>query len=193
MNAKKLRQYGLIIELSKTAAGDAKLPMLLAELCTVDFVSAFEMWEYMLAQYQSQLNDASICANIEDKPFGMFMRISETKARQMLCDSQPLQKLVYGTTATAAAGNNLAFVVNLILSNKLDEADEMLRCLKNNPNIDFNEKMRVVIDNLFATYCTRNAVKVPVFNKKQVKMLTSHIEKVRGPNKALLTQRLKEL
>ena len=193
MNAKKIREYSLIVETAAGGADNPKLPTLLAELCAVDFTTSFEMWEFMLMQNQEQLSDANTCANIEEKPFGMFVRVSETKTRQLLCESLPLQKLVYGTCASAAASHNLVFLVNLILSNKLDNADECLRCMKSNASIDFNEKMRVVVDSVFSTYCARNNVKVPVLNKKQVKLLLSHVEKVRGPNKALLTQRLKEL
>jgi hypothetical protein len=193
MNAKKIREYNLIIEIATLAPDDCKLPTLLAELCAIDFTTSFEMWEFMLMQNQAQLSDAKVCANIEEKPFGMFVRISETKTRQLLCESLPLQKLVYGMCATSGASHNLAFLVNLVLSNKLDNADECLRCMKSNTSIDFNEKMRVVVDSIFSTYCARNNVKVPVLNKKQVKLLLSHVEKVRGPNKALLTQRLKEL
>ena len=193
MNAKKIREYNLIIETAAADAGDAKLPTLLAELCAIDFTTAFEMWEYMLMQNQAQLSDTKVCANIEEKPFGMFLRVSETKTRQLFCESLPLQKLVYGVCATSGTSHNLAFLVNLILSNKLDNADECLRCMKSNGSVDFSEKMRVVVDGVFSTYCARNNVKVPVLNKKQVKLLLSHVEKVRGPNKALLTQRLKEL
>ena len=193
MNAKKTRQYNLIIEIAATDAADAKLPTLLAELCATDFTTAFEMWEFMLAQSQAQLGDAEVCVNIEEKPFSMFLRISETKTRQLFCESLPLQKLVYGNCATGGTSHNLGFLVNLVLSNKLDNADECLRCLKSNSAVDFNEKMRIVVDSVFSTYCARNNVKVPVLNKKQVKLLLSYVEKVRGPNKALLTQRLKEL
>ena len=204
MNAKKIREYNLIIEIAATGADNPKLPTLLAELCAIDFTTSFEMWEFMLMQCngtsaqalmhnQAQLGDAKVCANIEEKPFGMFLRVSETKTRQLLCESLPLQKLIYGVCATSGTSHNLAFLVNLVLSNKLDDADECLRCMKSNASIDFNEQMRVVIDSVFGIYCARNNVKVPVLNKKQVKLLLSHVEKVRGPNKALLTQRLKEL
>jgi len=193
MNAKKIREYSLITEIAASGADNPKLPTLLAELCAVDFTTSFEMWEFMLMRNQEQLGDVKTCANIEEKPFGMFVRVSETKTRQLLCESLPLQKLVYGTCASSGTSHNLAFLVNLILSNKLDDADEALRCMKSNTSIDFNEKMRVVVDSVFGTYCARNNVKVPALNKKQVKLLLSHVEKVRGPNKALLTQRLKEL
>ena len=147
----------------------------------------------MLAAHQSRLDDRAVCVNLEEKPFGMFVRISETKTRQLFIDSLPLFKLVYQQCASAVTGANLEFLVNLILSAKFDAADEALRCIRANASGDFGDRMRILVDAVFITYCSKHNVKVPILNRKQVHLLLSHIEKVKGPNKTLLMQRIKEI
>ena len=193
MNSKTARKYNLIIEINELTPENSQLPVLLAELCAIDFQTAFEMWEFMLGKHQNSLTHEQICANIEEKPFGMFMRISETKTKQLLVDSLPLMKLIYGTCASSATGTNLAFLVNLILGAKIEIADEILRCVRTNPTPDSAERMRLIVDTIFGAYCAKYGVKVPVVTKKQEKLLLGHIEKITGPNKKLLTQRIKEI
>jgi len=190
MNSKQVRKYELIIAIAAMQSSDTAIPTSLAELCAIDFETAFEMWEFILARHTPPTTSPE---NIITKPFTMFLRISEMKTRQLFCESLPLQKLVYGTTAAGEREPCISFLTNLILGGKIEIADECLTKLRTNPQINFNETMRIIVDDIFKTYCARHNVKVPVINRKQKMLLLSHIEKVRGPNKALLTQRLKEL
>lgn len=193
MNAKTIRKYNLIIEIASYDAAHPKLASSFAELCSIDFQAAFEMWELTLTKFSEQLADVQICANLDEKLFAMFNRISETKTRTLFIESLPLNKLIYAQSVAAATGTNLAFLANLILSNKLDSAEEILRCLRANTTGDYGERMRMVVDEIFKIYCTKNNVKVPSLNKKQSTLLLAYIEKIKGPNKKLLTQRIKEL
>ena len=185
MNSKQIRKYELIVRLATIEPKDLNLPALLSELCSIDFQTAFDMWEFILAQGST--------VDLVRVPFTMFLGVSETKTRQLFCESLPLQKLVYGTTQAATDEPAHSFLVNLILSNKLDTADECLAKLRTNPAIDINIYMRTIVDSVFNIYCARNNVRVPVLNKKQKTILLEHVSKIKGPNKALLTQRLKEL
>ena len=193
VNIKAVRKYGLIISISTTSADNPQIAVQLAELCAIDFQTAFEMWEFMLAENQQRLGDSAVCVNLEEKPFGMFNRISESRTRQMLTESLPLIRLIYGQSLSSVAGTNLIFLINLILSGKLDSADEILRCIKLNTTGKFSDRMRTIVDSLFREYCIRNSVKVPVLSRKQSALLLGYVDKVTGPNKKLLTQRIKEV
>jgi len=193
MNAKTTRKYELITQIAGLGASDAAFPALLAELCSIDYQTAFEMWEFMLSKHSASLSDKAVCNRMEVLPFTMFLRISETKMRTLFTESLPLQKLIYGICATAGAGNNLAFLTSLISASKIDTADECLQKLRGNSNVDFNELMLTIVNDVFAAYCAKNNVRVPVLNKKQKTLLLDYIGKIKGSNKALLTQRLKEL
>ena len=175
MTSKEYKKYELVAEIVNSPA-DQSVAVKLGELCAIDFTTAFEMWEFSLAKHEGKNIDI-------EKTFAMFLRISEAKTRQLFIESAPLQKLVYG--ASELNGVLLEFLVNLILSNKPEHADESLRAAR--------EHLREIVDAVFATYCARNGVKVPVLSKKQKELLLSHVDKIKGPNRALLMQRLKEL
>ena len=179
MNQKTARKYELI---SKIANGEENVLQDLKELCEIDFQTAFEMWEFAISRDQ----------NIVVAGLGLFQSVSETKTRILFIESLPLQKLVY-SSAEAADAKIINYLVNLILTNKLEVAGECLARLKTNTNIDFNELLRTIIDTAFKTYCKKNDVKVPSFNKKQKMLFVEYITKIKGPNKALLLQRIREL
>jgi len=179
MNQKTMRKYELI---SKIADGEEGVLQNLRELAETDFQASFEMWEYALSRGQ----------DIVLQGFDLFQSISETKTRTMFCESTPLQKLIY-SSASVQDPKLLDYLVNLILLNKLEPAGECLARLRTNTNIDFNDFLRTIIDMAFKTYCKRNDVRVPSFNKKQKTLFVEYITKIRGPNKALLLQRIREL
>jgi hypothetical protein len=188
-----MQKYQLIADIAAADAANADLSAMLSELCATDFQTAFEVWEFVLAKHQRLLDNATICENTETKIFGLFTRVSETKTRQLLCESMPLIRLIYGCCATAGTYHNLNFLVNHVLGNKLDIAGECFLKLRSNPNIKYAEVMRKIIDDIFAANCARNSVKVPIFNRKQKALMLEYVEKIKGPNKALLVQRIKEL
>lgn len=195
MNTKGYRKYQLINVLSGMQASDGEAVNMLNELAGIDFTTAFEMWEYVLSLHQPLLAQPEIANNLEQKVFEMFMGVSETKTRAMFIESLPLIRLVYGNCATAGTGINLHFIVNLILSPKVEHADEMLRAMKSNTSagFDYGDTMRRIVDLTFTTYCTREDVKKASLNRKQSALLLEYVGKIKGPNKMLLTQRIKEL
>ena len=195
MNTKGYRKYQIINELSKTNPSDRAVVDMLSELANIDFTTAFEMWEYVLSLHQSELSRAEIAENLEDRVFEMFTGVSETKTRALLVESLPLIKLVYGNAVTAGTGVNLTFVVNLILSSKVESAEEILRAMKSNSakGFDYGDTMRRIVDLTFTTYCAREDVKKASLNRKQSALLLEYVGKIKGPNKMLLTQRIKEL
>jgi len=178
MNSKTVRKYELIVGI----AGGEDALCKIQELCAIDFQTAFEMWEFALMRGRE----------IVESGLTFFNSTSETRTRQLFCESIPLQKLVY-SSSEAARPRVIEYLANLILINKLDTADECLNRLRTNTHLDFNEILRVVIDATFALYCQRNNTRVPVFNKKQKTLMQDHVNKMRGPNKALLLQRIKEI
>ncbi|MCL2851156.1 MAG: hypothetical protein FWE01_02220 [Firmicutes bacterium] len=195
MNAKELKKYELIVKVGATEIQDENLASYLAELAVVDYQTAFEMWEYLLTTHVSRLSDVVISHNIETKVFEVMQRISDAKLRQLLGSNPTILKLVYSSCATAGVGGNLAYLSSLVLASKIDAADEILKLLaanKNN-NMDFGDRMKLLIDDVFNTYCSKNNTKVPNLNRKQIMLLLEHTLKVKGANKTLLTQRIKEL
>jgi hypothetical protein len=193
MNAKDIKKYNLITTIAATKPDSMEIADMFTELAGIDFAVAFEVWEYMLNLHQKDLSDVIVAANLEGRIFNILNVISESKTKQLLVDSLPLNRLIYTCCATAAGGTNLQFVANLVLANKLDAADEILKNVRANTNIDFGDGMKAIIDAVFSTYCAKNNAKKCELSRKQVALLQSYVDKIKGPNKSLLTQRLKEI
>ena len=195
MNAKDVKKYTLITAIANAAPTDAQAAGWFEELAAIDYTTAFEVWEFKLGLFapNGRLENGEVCKTLDEKVFAGLLKASETKFRQLFCDSLPLIKLIYQNCMTSCSGSNLTFLINLILSNKLDAADEALRCTRNNETGDFGDRMRAVVDGVLSTYCAKNGVKKAELNKKQSTMLLDHIEKIKGANKAILRQRIKEL
>jgi hypothetical protein len=177
MNQKTQRKYELI---RRIGGSDSDTLTCLTEICDIDYQTGFEMWEYALG----------LGKDVVAGGFDIFLK-SETKFRQLFCESLPLQKLVY-TSKQCICPQSLNFLASLIIANKIDDAKECLAKMTQSGN-DFGDALKLVLETTFAQYCKKNNVKVPVFNKKQKELFKTFIEKVKGPNKALLTQRIKEI
>ena len=195
MTPKEYKRYSLIGAILNSAPGDDGLFNLFSELAAIDFTTAFEVWECALNGHQGALADRKIAGNLESKIFTLFNTLSETKTRQLFTESAPLNKLVYSFCATSCVGTNLQLLVNLILSAKIEAADQILACVKANAlgSFDYGDAMLRVVDTVFATYCAEKGVKKCELNRKQSALLLQYVAKIKGPNKSLLTQRIKEL
>jgi len=193
MTSKDIRKYTLISILVNSKPSSAELPNQIAELAQIDFATAFEVWEFVLHFSGKDLLKLETAQNIESKVFANFAALSETKTKQLLASSDPLLRLIYGACATTCTGMNLTMLISLILSAKLDAADVALAAVRSNPTGDFGERMRIIVDLVFKTYCEIKGVKKCELTRKQSALLLNYISKIKGPNKMLLTQRIKEL
>lgn len=193
MNQKQTKQYNLIENIFKVPFGSALAPKLFGELAAINFEISADMWEYVLSQNSNALSNTQNAVLMAEEILDIFTKQSFQKTNNYVCDSLPLIKLIFGQSSVAGTGSTLNLVANIVLANKVEIAETMLSSLRNNSNIDFNEIMKNVVEKVFENYCAKNAVKKPELNRKQKTLLLGFIDKMRGPNKALLQQRIKEL
>ena len=195
MNAKELKKYELVIRIGNTLPEDGKIIDLFSELAGVDFTAAVEVWTYMLNTYASELSQWNLAQNLEGNIFSLLSSKSDAKLKQMLGDSPTLGRLIYSSSATSCVGGNLAYLTGLILGSKIEQASSVLQMVaaNKNTNMEFGERMKLVLDDVFTTYCAKNSAKVPSLNRKQTMLLLEYALKIKGANKNLLVQRIKEL
>lgn len=181
MNNKDLRKYDLLVAIGNQGGAAA-----LQELAGLDFNTAVEMWEYKLTKDLNAFNGTDIFAILAD--------ISESKLRAILLSNSALIKLLYGQSAESCTGANLQFLASLIVASKINEAEEILKQVKNNPTGDFAVRMNAVVDAVFTLSMGKTGTKKATLNHKQTILLFDFVSKMKsGTTKNLLTQRLKEL
>ncbi len=181
MNNKELRKYELIINVANTNNLDA-----LRELAGIDFATAVDVWEYKLNADTNSFSGSDV--------FAMLEKVSESKLKASILSSALLSKLVYGVSPESCTGANLVFVASLIVGSKINEAEELLRVIKNNQTGDFAERMKAIVDKVFELSMGKTGTKKATLNHKQTILLFDFVSKMKsGATKNLLTQRLKEL
>ncbi|MCL2846265.1 MAG: hypothetical protein FWE38_01090 [Firmicutes bacterium] len=193
MNAKELKKYDLIIQIGNALPEESGLVGLFTELANNDFQTAVEMWEYKMTMHVTELSHMATAKNLESAVWDALANKSDARLKQLLADSAPLQKLIYTNSATVATGANLTYLTQLILASKIEPASEILRLVAANKNVDFGDSFKIILDDVFKTYCQKSGTAVPSLNRKQTMMLLEFALKIKGPNKNLLVQRIKEL
>lgn len=195
MNAKELKRYELIITLGEGSIGGPDFFGKFEELIKNDYTTAFEVWEYLLTTNIDRLSDPAFSQVLEGQMFTALYGASESKFRQLIAGNSALLKLIYISSATAGSGLNLGYLTSLVLTSKIDAADEILKLVASNKNTntDYGSRMQAIIDDVFDTYCSKNNTKVPNLNRKQTMLLLEYALKIKGANKNLLVQRIKEL
>ena len=181
MNNKEIRKYDLAMQIGNQGGALA-----LKELATIDFNVAVDMWEYKMIK--------DINAFVGEDIFEMLESVSESKLRAAVLSNPALQKLIYGASEDSCTGANLRFLASLIVTSKINEAEDILKMVKNNSTGDFSERMRAVVDAVFALSMGKTGTKKATLNHKQTILLFDFVSKMKtGTTKNLLTQRLKEL
>jgi len=174
------RKYELLVEI---ASGENASMQNLGELCAIDFDTAFETYEYAILRGNTEI----ISSGLE-----LFLKQSEMKTKSLFYDNAQLQKLIF-TSAKVMDKVVMNFLAGLVNSNKLDTAGECMTKMRGTTAVDFGDAMRYLVDCVFAQSCAKNGTHIPTLNTKQKALLCDHIEKIKGPNRALLLQRMKEI
>ena len=181
MNNKDIRKYDLVIEVGNQSGAVA-----LKELATLDFNMAIDLWEYKMIKDINAFAGADI--------FNILESVSESKLRAAILGNPALLKLIYGASEESCTGANLQFLASLVVTSKINEAEDILKMVKNNPTGDFAERMHAVVDAVFALSMGKTGTKKATLNHKQTILLFDFVSKMKtGTTKNLLTQRLKEL
>lgn len=181
MNNKEIRKYDLMVQIGNQGGALA-----LKELATIDFTMAIDLWEYKLIK--------DINAFAGEDIFNILESVSESKLRAAVLGNPALLKLIYGSSEDSCTGANLQFLASLIVASKINEAEDILKMVKNNPTGDFAERMHAIVDSVFALSMGKTGTKKATLNHKQTILLFDFVSKMKtGTTKNLLTQRLKEL
>ena len=192
MNSKELRKYALVLEIGKSAATDGRVVSLFEELARNDFQTAVEMWEYMLTTYSAHLSSPDVAEILEGKVFETFSNVSDARLKSTLGNNPQLLKLIY-SSVTAGSGGNLAYITSLVMGGKIDAAGEILKLVSLNKTPDYNTRMQAIVDDVFEAGCRKSGTRVPSLNRKQTMLLLEYALKMKGPQKNIMSQRIKEL
>jgi len=192
MTSKELRKFSLIVEIGNCAPTYEGIITLFEELARNDFQTAIDMWEFTLTTYAPQLSRPEVAQLLETRLFDVFANVSDARLKAALGLNPQLVKIIY-SSVTAATLGNLAYITNLVMGGKVDAAGEILKLVSLNKTPDFNTRMQAIVDDVFEAGCRKSGTRVPTLNRKQTMLLLEYALKMKGPQRNVMSQRIKEL
>ena len=196
MNAKQIKRYEILSEffnsdMMKAAAVDKYFGAMLK----LDYSFAEELWEFMLIRNDADLKNSVFATLYVDRIFGMFLKSNAPKAQKTLIDNAVIARAVFGFSPTADNGELFTIPINLLVANKVDVVDGIFKNVMKNELMkrSFGQYMLEFLDKFFIEMMKKNAQRKVELNRKQSTMLMSYAQKVKGDEKAMLVQRIKEI
>lgn len=196
MNAKIIKHYELLDEffradMLKPAAVDKYFGALLK----LDYLFAEELWEYMLIRNDADLKNPKFAELYVDLAIKLFIESNESRTVKTLTDKPVIQRAVFGFSPTADSGVLFDIPVELLAANKVDTVDAMLKNVMKNEMMksSFGKYMIGFLDKFFIEMMKKNAQHRVELNRKQSAFLMNLVQKVKGDERAMLVQRVKEV
>lgn len=196
MNAKQVKHYELLSEFFRSDfLKSPAVDKYFGELLKLDYAFAVDLWEYMLIR-----NDADLCYNTIsslyiDEVFGLFLKANEQKALKTVVERPVIERAVFGFSPEVAKGPLFDLPVSLLAANKVDVVDGVLKLVLKNAvlPVSFGAYMIEFLDKFFIEMMKKDAQRRVKLNSKQSSLLLSYVQKVKGDEKAMLVQRVKEV
>lgn len=195
MNLKQLKFMQMFAELIKNAkiSSAESMQTYFTPVLNFDLSLAQDLWEYLIIT-----NDATIAKNkiigevIGENIFAMFFSKSPAKTIKIIYDVAAVKKVVYQYNPKACTGENMNILTDALMSLKLDEGEDILKCLMKNSYIEFGASLKTLLERIFIETLKRNPTKKIEINKKLSTLLLSYIAKIKTDERALLEQRIRE-
>lgn len=196
MNTKQIKHYEILSEFF--ASDFLKKPAVdkyFGALLKVDYSYAEDLWEYMLIRNESGLNTSAIGTLYLDNIFALFLDAAGARAIKTVVDRAVITRAVFTYSPTADGGELFDISVNLLLSNKVAAVDGIFKCLIKNTAMkpSFGEYMIKFLDRYFIELMKKSAQHRVELGRKQSELLMIYAQKVRGDERAMLVQRIKEV
>lgn len=196
MVAKQVKHYEILSEffnsdMLKAAAVDKYFGALLK----LDFTLAEDLWEFMLIRNDADLKNNAFASLYVDRVFKLFFAENAQRASKTVVDRAVICRAVFAFSPTADEGELFELAVSLLVSNKTETVDGLFKHLSKNEAMksSFGAYMVKFLDRFFIEMTKKNASRKVELNRKQSTLLMSYVQKVKGDEKPLLVQRIKEV
>ncbi|MCH5162460.1 MAG: hypothetical protein J1G38_03100 [Clostridiales bacterium] len=196
MNAKQVKFYEIVSgffgsDIFKAAVVDKYF----GDLLKLDYTLAEDLWEYMLIRNDSDLKNSAVTALYIDRLYNMFYAANAQRALKTVIDRPVILRAVFKFSPAADDGELFMLPVNLLVSNKIDAADSILKQVSSNDAMkpSFGQYMIKFLDRLFIEMTKKDAQRRVKLSNKQSQLLFSTVQKVKGDERAMLVQRVKEV
>ena len=196
MTAKEQKFLNLVFTAAKHSlpADAASYYKTVDALISFDYSSAVLVWEYFMTEEDGRMaENPALAAVLTDGTESIFEKKAGSRFVKLLTDSHTVRDGIYRRSPTALKrAETIGYAAQLMLSGKTEESDDILKSAMKNASGDFGPFMAAVVDRLIIELTRKNPNK-PSFPKKLAAQVLSFSEKIKGPEKAFIAQRIREL
>lgn len=196
MNAKQIKHYEILSDFfAADMLKQAVVDKYFSNLLKLDYSFAEDLWEFMLIRNDADLKKAPVAALYIDSVFRMFYASSAKNALKTVIDNDTVERAVFTFSPSVADGELFDLAVNMLVSNKIDVVDGILKFVSKNEAMacSFGGYMIKFLDKYFIELTKKNAQRKVELGRKQSALLMTYVQKVKGDEKAMLVQRVKEV
>jgi hemerythrin superfamily protein len=196
---KFLQNFG---ELAKADPKDpTQIKDKLLAMIKLKFEDGVLAWEYLIrTHYNTYSKDKELAKFIGDDLLNVFYGYHINKTINAISDEDVpwITEFVFEYNPLVDTGLVKHLIFEACTSNnndKLKQAKVWLEHIASNRNIKFGDYLKMLTEHAIAEHIKSLSTKTKnmPFPKKQAALLLEFIDKVKGPQKALLTQRIKEI
>lgn len=196
MNAKQIKHYEILNEFfsSDTLKAPA-VDKYFGALLKLDYSLAEDLWEYMLIRLDAELKNSVVAALYIDKVYALFAAANAAKAAKTITERSVIMRAVFKFGPSTAEGELFALPISLLVANKVDVVDAVFKNVISNDamKVSFGEYMIKFLDRFFIEMMKKDAQRKVKLSQKQSALLLSTVQKVKGDERAMLVQRVKEV
>ncbi|MDR3022013.1 MAG: hypothetical protein LBU60_05015 [Clostridiales bacterium] len=197
MDAKHIKFLQLFSELAKVKVDDiASMETKLVPIIKLDFCFGLDIWEYLsITNEEAYTKNVAMSEFLGNRVLELFFSFSSQKTIYAVESIDAIAKFVFCYNPHADKGIPLDIVLNALVTNKIDLANFVLSNVQKNNRVSFDNYLKTIVEHCIVVHIKKldKSTKNMPFPKKQANLLLEYIAKVRGPNRALLEQRLKEV
>ncbi len=196
MNTKQIKQYEILSEFfNSDMLKQAAVDKYFGAMLNLDYGAAEDLWEFMLIRNDADLKNLVFAKLYVDRIYELFLKANATKVQKTLIDRPVVSRAVFSFSPTADKGELFAMPINLLVANKVDIVDGIFKNVIKNDAMksSFGQYMLEFLDKFFIEMMKKNAQRKVELNRKQSTLLMSYAQKVKGNEKAMLIQRIKEI
>lgn len=196
MNTKQIKYFEIV---SDFFASDVyKQPVVdkyFGALIKHDYAAAEDLWEFMLIKSDKDLNNSAVAALYLDRIFELFLKSGAAKAQKTVLDRPVIERAVFEFSPSVAEGELFAMPLNLLIAGKTEPVDSIFRHVAKNgaPGVTFGGYMIKFLDRFFIEMMKKSAQRRVKLNNKQFALLQATVQRVKGDERAMLIQRVKEV
>lgn len=196
MNTKQVKQYDILGEFfASDMLNPAAVDKYFGAMLKLDYAFAEDLWEYMLIKNDASLKNPAVVKLYVDRAFAMFSDAAAARVVKTAVERPAITNALFRYSPNVFDGELFAIPVNLLVANKADTVDGILKLVAKNESMSrsFGEYMIAFLDRFFIEMMKKNAQRKVELSRKQSTLLMTHVQKVKGDERAMLVQRVKEV